>query len=89
MAKLRPPSGPAAPADLLSFNAAKWGDGDEAVRTQKRARLAWLAANPGRGLPIGRRGDVLGVLQDAVRLLGGFDPATKVVSECEAAPPAG
>ncbi len=89
MAKLRPPSGPAAPADLLSFNAAKWGDGDEAVRTQKRARLAWLAANPGRRLPIGRHGDVLDVLQDAVRLLGGFDPAIKVVSESEAAPPAG
>jgi hypothetical protein len=59
------------PSRLARYSQREWGKGDEGIRAWKAAALAWLREDPSRRLPVGREGDPLDVLREAVRLMGG------------------
>lgn len=56
------------PAGVRVYDPALHGPGDEGVRRWKDQAFAWLGYNPGQELPCG---NVIGVLREAIRLMGG------------------
>jgi hypothetical protein len=54
----------------LVYDPAHWGATEDGIRAWGRAAAAWLEEDPDRRLPIGKRGDVLDVLRERVRLIG-------------------
>jgi hypothetical protein len=60
------------PPELIAYDPAIYGPGDEGIRTWRRAAVDYLNDHPDKVMPFGIHGDVLEVFRESLRHMGAY-----------------